>query len=167
MTSPSTAPAFRGSVSESYRHSRKAVRPGAAFQLGATALKWYDLAVPGTTPDDRAGPEARAFLTREQDAGLLRVGDTAGFVILHRCGDSFYFLLVSLWRGDNELWEAVYTRDGGPFQAVRGAAMKATYCVWELGAVLHEQRAWTRFLSSARSAADRAAYLADTFEGTV
>jgi hypothetical protein len=168
MTSPSTAPAvFRGSVSESYRHGPKNVRPAAAFELGATVLKWYDLAVPGTTLDDGIRREAQAFLTRETDAGRLPVGDDAGFVILHLCGDSFYFLLVNLWRGDNELWEAAYTRDDGPFQVVRSAALKATYCVWELGAVLHEQQAWSRFLSSERTRADREAYLGDTFEGTV
>src|SRR3546814_4391337 len=34
------------------------------------------------------------------------------FVILHRCGADFYFLLVSVWRGSNELWEAVWYQHG-------------------------------------------------------
>ncbi|MGH7936717.1 MAG: hypothetical protein ACREF8_06885, partial [Chthoniobacterales bacterium] len=37
-----------------------------------------------------------------------------GFVILHRCGSDFYFLIVSTWRGNNEVWEAVFYKDGAP-----------------------------------------------------
>src|SRR3546814_10619703 len=33
-------------------------------------------------------------------------------LILHRCGADFYFLLVSVWRGSNELWEAVWYQHG-------------------------------------------------------
>ena len=35
-----------------------------------------------------------------------------GFVILHRCGDDFYFLLISTWRNENELWETVWAKAG-------------------------------------------------------
>ena len=38
---------------------------------------------------------------------------------------------------------------------------------WELGAVWHEQQAWSRFLHSERGATARDAYLRDTFEGKV
>jgi len=44
---------------------------------------------------------------------------------------------------------------------------RPTFCVWELGAVWHEQQAWSRFLRSARGAVAREAYLRDTFEGQV
>ena len=33
-------------------------------------------------------------------------------MILHRCGNDFYFLIVTTWRGNNEVWETVYYKDG-------------------------------------------------------
>ena len=73
-------------------------------------------------------------------------------MILHRCGESFYFLLVSTWRNDNELWETVWAKDGDDelgFQPwpIEGTH-RPTFCVWELGAVWHEQQAWSRYLRS-------------------
>ena len=73
-----------------------------------------------------------------------------GFVILHRCGESFYFLLVCTWRNENELWETVWAKTGDddvffrPWPAE--GAHRPTFCVWELGAVCHEREAWTRYL---------------------
>jgi hypothetical protein len=42
-----------------------------------------------------------------------------------------------------------------------------TYCVWELGPVIHEQKEWIRFLKSPRTDRNLAAYFASTFEGEV
>jgi hypothetical protein len=39
--------------------------------------------------------------------------------------------------------------------------------VWELGAVWHEQQAWSRFLRSERGADDVDADLADSYAGQV
>jgi hypothetical protein len=39
--------------------------------------------------------------------------------------------------------------------------------VWELGAVWHEQQAWSRFLRSERDADARETYLEDAFAGEV
>ena len=92
-------------------------------------------------------------------------------MILHRCGESFYFLLVCTWRNDNEVWETVWAKDGEPMPpSGRGrstGAHRPTFCVWELGAVWHEQQAWSRFLRSPRGRGARDAYLRDTFEGEV
>jgi len=44
---------------------------------------------------------------------------------------------------------------------------RGTFCVWELGAVLHERDAWTRFLTSGRTRADEERYLQDSLTGTV
>ena len=70
-----------------------------------------------------------------------------GFVILHRCGDDFYFLLISTWRNENELWETVWAKAGEHEPAFvpwpLAAGHHPTFCVWELGAVCHEQAAWT------------------------
>ena len=105
---------------------------------------------------------ARGSLRGAVDSGAIALDDDLGFVILHRCGESFYFLLVSTWRNDNELWETVWAKDGDasgfhpwPLEGTH----RPTFCVWELGAVWHEQQAWSRFLRSERDAEAREAYL--------
>jgi hypothetical protein len=75
-------------------------------------------------------------------------------VVLHRCGNDFYFLIVCTWRNSNELWQTVFYKDGdgmvdfAPFP--REGAHKPTLCVWELVPVIHEQQTWVRFLGSTR-----------------
>ena len=157
-------------VEAGYLHLTKAITPAKPITLGECALKWYDIA-----PADEHVPSdiqvlARGNLRAAADSGVLDLDDDLGFVILHRCGESFYFLLVSTWRNDNELWETVWAKDGDaagfhpwPLEGTH----RPTFCVWELGAVWHEQQAWSRFLRSERGPAERDAYLHDTFEGGV
>jgi hypothetical protein len=114
---------------------------------------------------------ARAHLVDEAAAGRAELDGDLGFVVLHRCGGEFYFLMVCTWRGSNELWETVYAKpdDAADRFGVwpRQGRHVPTFCVWELGAVWHEQQAWVRFLSSARDDAAVAAYLTDQFTGLV
>jgi hypothetical protein len=155
-------------VQVGYRHVTKSIEAGAPIELGGTALKWYDIA---PADDHVPGPIralARGSLRAAADSGSLDLDDDLGFVILHRCGESFYFLLVSTWRNDNELWETVWAKDSDaasfrPWQL--DGPHRPTFCVWELGAVCHEQRAWSRFLRSARDAAARDAYVEDVYSG--
>ncbi|MCI0636358.1 MAG: hypothetical protein L0206_20950 [Actinobacteria bacterium] len=160
-----------GGVTPGYVHVEKLVEPAPGLTLGDTVLKWYDIA-----PDDAPVPLAVRALARRNLRDAVKCGDLAltgelGFVILHRCGESFYFLLVSTWTNENELWETVWARAGdrevsfGPWP-LQGTH-RPTFCVWELGAVCHEQRAWSRYLRSARDASARHAYLRDSFDGIV
>ena len=157
-------------VQAGYRHLTKAITPAPCIELGESSLKWYDIA-----PADEPVPGpiralARGSLRGAADSGAIALDDDLGFVILHRCGESFYFLLVSTWRNDNELWETVWAKDGdasGFHPWPLAGEHRPTFCVWELGAVCHEQQAWSRFLRSERGAAARVAYLRDTFEGEV
>ncbi|MBC7986869.1 MAG: hypothetical protein H7X93_09410, partial [Sphingomonadaceae bacterium] len=109
--------------------------------------------------------------------GDFAAGDR-GFVILHRCGADFHFLLVSVWRGANECWEAVWHHQGDmvgfarfdpAYPAGGGAAMtpRPTFCVWELAIVAHEARAWTRLLASPRGEEDIVRWRDDLLEGEV
>lgn len=154
------------SVSPSYAHFDKFIEPGENLELSNATLKWHNLA-----PADEPVPAemyelARAFLKK---ADLDELGEL-GFVILHRCGRDFYFLLVSSWRNENELWETVYAKNGEadadfalfPFRGDH----RGTFCVWELAAVWHEQQAWRRFLMSARGPKDKQTYLRDVYRGT-
>ena len=156
-------------VRADYRHISKLIRPAPAITLDDAVLKWYDIA-----PADEPVPcelqvLARGNLRAAAESGSLDLADDLGFVILHRCGESFYFLIVATWRNDNEVWETVWAKNGEGEVSFRPWTLEGThrptFCVWELGAVWHEQQAWSRFLRSPRGAAAREAYLRDTFEG--
>ena len=152
-------------VAENYVHRDKFASPREAIAAGDSQLKWSNIA-PADAPVPKEIEElARDYLTDVRIAGDL------GFVILHRCGEAFYFLLVSTWRNENELWESVYAKANAgapnftPFTVE--TAHRGTFCVWELGIVWHEQQAWKRFLTSKRATEDVTRYLNDRFEGSV
>lgn len=151
-------------VGQSYKHGPKHVTPGEPMETNGAVLKWYQLA-----PRDRQVPDeidrlARPYLTKTnlEAKGL-------GFVILHRCGEDFYFLIVSTWRGNNELWETVFYKDGDKMAAFalwpRDGMHKPAFCVWELAPVWHETKSWERFLMSARDEAAAKIWQRDLYSG--
>jgi hypothetical protein len=158
-----------GVVEPAYEHIEKLVRPEPRLTLYDAVLKWYDIA-----PEDLPVPLAVRALARRNlrdasKAGELALGDGLGFAILHRCGESFYFLLVCTWRNENELWETVWAKNGQTDVAFRpwpiGGPHRPTFCVWELGAVCHERQAWSDFLRSSRGERDKESYLRMSFTG--
>jgi hypothetical protein len=160
-----------GQVRPDYTHLPKLARPGSMLVLDEAVLKWYDIA-PAETPVPLGVRElAYDALCRASRSGELDFSDDLGFVILHRCGQSFYFLIVSTWRNDNELWEAVWAKGGADEPTFRpwpaDGPHRPTFCVWELGAVCHERAAWSRYLRSRRDASARQAYLLDAYGGEV
>jgi hypothetical protein len=163
--------AERDAVAPGYRHVQKLVTPAPTVALGEAVLKWYDITAPGEPVDDELRALARRGLADAARLGELRLGGTLGFVILHRCGGGFHFLLVCAWQNENELWETVWAKDGDADPAfhpwpVEGSH-RPTFCVWELGAVAHERVAWGRYLVSDRLDDARRDYLRDTFQGLV
>jgi hypothetical protein len=156
------------SVTPEYRHVEKVVTPEPSLALEGTILKWYDIA-----PDDAPVPLAIRALARRnlRDAAHDRALGDLGFVVLHRCGEDFYFLLLCTWRNENELWETVWAKNGAadvffrPWPA--DAAHRPTFCVWELGALCHERDAWGEYLHSARDEAARKTYLRSSYQGVV
>ena len=152
-------------------HDAKLATQQPSIALGDAVLKWYDIARPDTPVPIAIRAIARRCLRDAVKHGGLTIGNTPGFVILHRCEDDFYFLLVSTWQNENELWESVWAKDGPSAIFFRPWATdgthRPTFCVWELGAVAHERLAWTRFLHSARDEAARREYLRDCYEGLV
>ena len=157
-------------VRDDYRHSSKLIRPATSITLGDSVLKWYDVA-----PADEPVPPALQVLARGSlhaagESGLGLAGDL-GFVILHRCGESFYFLLTCTWLNDNELWETLWAKANDEAVAFRPWPIEGphrpTFCVWELGAVWHEQQAWSEYLRSERDEAAKHAYLRDSYAGPV
>jgi len=159
-------------VNEAYRHVPKASFPGPLLTVGTSRLKWYDIARTDTPVPPAVRADAIACLTRDIQNGTLGFDREVAFAVLHRCGagNDFYFLATCTWRGSNELWESVYYRDKtmnafAPF--VQNGPHRGTYCVWEMGPVIHEQKEWVRFLKSPRTERDLDAYLASSFEGEV
>ena len=157
-------------VSAGYRHVYKRIQPAPCLEAGETMLKWYDLA-PAEAPVPADLRElARSAVREGVEDGTLDLSGEVGFVILHRCGESFYFLLVSTWRNENELWETVWAKDDDdpvfrPWP-VEGTH-RPTYCVWELGVVWHEQGAWSRYLRSRRNEGALLAYLGSSCRAMV
>jgi hypothetical protein len=151
-------------IDESYRHITKSVTPGKSLGLSEATIKWYEI-----YPQDRPVPDAirglaRGFLTTTP----LNIPGL-GFLLLHRCGEDFYFLIVCTWHNDNELWETVFYKDGiamSEFAAFpREGSHKPAFCVWELVPVWHEQQAWVRFLNSPRDEAAVRVWLGDQYAG--
>jgi hypothetical protein len=151
-------------IDPGYQHAPKRVTPGEPLEPAGAVLKWYAL-----SPEDRPVPDGVARLARNHLLKTPLEARGLGFVILHRCGNDFYFLLLSTWRGSNEIWETVFYKDGdampdfAPFP--RDGAHKPCFCVWELAAVWHEKQAWERFLTSARDEAAAQAWLEDRYAG--
>ena len=158
-------------VDAAYEHRPKAARAGQSVALGNTLFKWYEIALEDDPVPPSVSDLARLGLAEAARLGELRLGGELGFVILHRCGEAFYFLLVSTWQNDNELWETVWAKDGPddpdfhpwPLEGTH----RPTYCVWELGVVAYERIAWSRYLRSARDRDARLDYMRDTYEGVV
>ena len=161
-------------VAPAYAHYPKQALPQGVLRAGASIIKFYHLEKPGEPVPEAIANAARAFLADEggERAGLN--GDH-GFALLHRCGADFHFLLIAVWRGSNEVWEAVWYCDGGmtafaPFDPAYPPAagtLRPTFCVWELGIVAHEAAAWSRLLASPRTPADLDRWRADVLEGAV
>ncbi|WP_447931438.1 hypothetical protein [Sphingopyxis fribergensis] len=160
-------------VDPAYRHYSKHAEFRAAVETGGATMKLYHLTAPDApVPGDVASLCAEWF---DQQAGTTLASGDCGFVILHRCGADFYFLLVSMWRGSNELWEAVWYRHGdmpafAPFDSAYppdSGVARPTFCVWELGIVAHESAAWGRYLASPRDDAARRCWVEDVFGGAV
>jgi hypothetical protein len=159
-----------GNIPSDYLHIPKIAVPGEDVVLPDGYLKWYDVRAEDAVIPDEVRAEAREFLASESGSGTLKLDGDLGFVIFHLCGESFYFLIVCSWRNQNEMWETLYAqdvKDGGGFRLVPQGTHLEVICVWELGAVLHERQAWTQYLMSARTEADKVAYLRNRFTGPV
>lgn len=170
MTTHRTDLSALGNVPADYQHLVKIAVPGEDLALPEAYLKWYDVRLPDVEMPAELRAEARQFLHSERTSGRLDIAGDLGFVIFHRCGQSFYFLIVCTWRNQNELWETLYAQDvsvGGGFALVPQGTHLEVICVWELGAVVHERQAWTSYLRSARDELAKLAYLDDRFSGEV
>jgi hypothetical protein len=156
-----------GQVNADYVHVPKMMQSAPPLSAPGLFQKWY-LVHPHDKPFDvQDVAAAQAFLMSEVEAGQLELYNEIGFTVQHRCNgiDIFY---VCSWRENNELWETIYYKPhGGAFQVAPRGTKTATYCVWVIPAVAHEQGAWLAYLRSDRTAADRVRYCTDQASGPV
>jgi len=141
--------AANSGIDAGYRHAPKVAPPGEPLELPGALLKWY-----GLHYADKPIPDAITQLARDYLKKTPVEARGFGFVILHRCNNDFYFLIVSTWRGNNELWETVFYKNGDKMADFalfpRDREHKGTYCVWEMQPMWHEREVWETFLNSAR-----------------
>lgn len=150
-------------VDTAYCHSEKTVIPHGVSGPNNSRIKWYDIA----RPDQPIGPSVRNLARKFIDDQAAETGipknNELGFILLHRCGEGFYFLMLCTWREANELWKTVYYFDAGKMENFALFSQedphKGTFCVWEMSVVTHETLAWTQYLMSPRKQKDEEAYL--------
>ena len=151
-------------IGAEYRHAPKHVTPGEIIEPPGALLKWY-----AVHPEDRPVPDEITQLARSYLMKNNLEAKGFGFVILHRCRNDFYFLIVNTWRNNNEVWESVFYKNGDAMTDFtlwpREAVHKPTYCVWELVPLWHEQKTWERFLKSARDEAAAQVWERDRYAG--
>lgn len=160
------------SVEDDYRHYPKQVvaLPDSDLVLPDGHLKWYEIRTAEATVDDGVRSGALEFLRSEAASGNLAISGELGFVIHHLCGETFYFLIACTWRNNNEMWETIYyqdLKDDSPLRRLEPGRHREVQCVWEMGATVHEQQAWIRYLYSAHDETAKQAYLDDRFTGSV
>jgi len=151
-------------IDEKYKHTPKHVTPGEPLEATGLVLKWYAI-----HPQHRYVPGEIAQLARAYLTSKPLEARGFGFVLLHRCGNEFYFLIVNTWRNNNELWETVFYKDGDAMSDFapwpRDGAHKPTFCVWEMAPLFPEQKAWERFLKSSRDETAAQTWLNDCYSG--
>lgn len=151
-------------IDAGYKHGPKHVTPGDVIESSGALLKWY-----AVHPEDRPVPDEITQLARSYLMKNNLEAKGFGFVILHRCGNDFYFLIVNTWRNNNEVWETVFYKNGNAMADFalwpREAVHKPTYCVWELVPLWHEQKVWEQFLKSSRDEAAAQMWERDRYAG--
>ena len=158
-------------VDKAYRHEDKFVTAGPVVHFREARLKWYEIAPPHAPVDEDVRLLAQEFLQFEAVTRDWHLARELGFAMLHRCRDDFYFLILSTWRGSNEIWSTVYYKRDAAMHAFalfpREERHKPAFCVWEMAIAGFETTAWKWFLRSPRAVADEEDYLGKRFSGLV
>jgi hypothetical protein len=131
-------------------------------RLGDWRLKLYGLAVPdhGVRPAllDATRALARQSLPPVDDAHY-----GAAFAIAHDA--RWPIALIYWWQDENELHSRIYA--GAEIDAMAPAPETALGCVWELGIVEFERRAWIADVIGNPDGPDLDAYLGRRFDGLI
>jgi hypothetical protein len=150
-------------VSPTYRHYDKVIRCHGVIDPTIGSLKWYEINRSGQPIEQAIRDLARRFVSSKLASDGRPSAQELGFVLLHRCGEAFYFLGLCTWQGNNELWKTIYFLETDTMEDFaifpQDEPHKDTFCVWELAVVSHETQAWTTYLISNRTDQDADTYL--------
>jgi len=154
-------------VSPAYRHYDKAIRCHGVIDPKIGRLKWYDVNRSDQPIEQAVHDLARNFVSSKMTSDDSPSAQEMGFVLLHRCGEGFYFLGLCTWRGNNELWKTIFFLKTDTMEDFalfpQDEPHKDTFCVWELAVVSNETQAWTTYLKSNRTDEDADRYLTTAF----
>lgn len=148
-------------VEPDYRHVAKRSRAGAPIAAHGARPKWHELARDGVPPPASVAAAAHVVVIEDSAPAKLQPSEL-GFAIL----------LVRVWRGANELWEAVdhcqgdsaaFTLFADTYPAT--GLQRPTFCVWELGIVSADAAAWSAYLRSHCTEEDACRYLETQLDG--
>jgi hypothetical protein len=131
-------------------------------RIGDWRLKLYALARPDQGVRDELIETTRA-LAAEALPEVDEAHHGAAFAIAHDA--RWPIALIYWWEGENEIHSAIYA--GAEPTELAPAGPDAMGCVWELGVVEHERRAWIEDVIGNPDGPDLDAYMARRFEGMV
>ena len=133
-------------------------------RLGDWQLKVYGIAATGDTPRPElvdATVRLAAGVLPQPAVGAGRYG--VGFAIAHDAA-SLAIVIVYWWQSQNELHQRIYTGPRDDLTALTQMSDQAAGCVWELGVVDFERRAWLEDVLTNPGGPDLERYLARELE---
>jgi hypothetical protein len=131
-------------------------------RFGDWRLKLYGLAA----PDQGVRPELLDVTRALAEQSLPPVDDRrygAAFAIAHDA--RFPIALIYWWQDENELHSRIYA--GESLDRMAPAPETALGCVWELGIIEFERRAWIADVIGNAAGPDLDAYLRRRFDGMI
>jgi hypothetical protein len=141
-------------------HRPRPVRFLELLDTGEWLAKVYGITAVGETPEAPLIAAARSLAERELPRGEEAESTYGlGLVVIHQAAD-FAFVLLNWWYGENELHEKLYSAPLGDPTALRPHGKPAIGCVWELGVLDFERRAWLEHVLANPAGPDVGAYLA-------
>lgn len=143
-----------------YSPDQRIVAPDGLVTAPEVVMKWYNMFTEGQKeiPAERVAA-AKDFLGRQIVRDQIGKFSGLGFAILSDEGE---MLNVGIWDQKTPilLKNTVYEHEREIDLRNEGA-----FCAWELAIAAHEARAWRTYLASAKSDADKRAYLDDQIRG--
>jgi hypothetical protein len=135
-------------------------------RLGDWQLKVYGIAAAGETPREELverAVEIASDVLPHPAVGDSRYG--VGFVIAHDAA-SLAIVIAYWWQSQNELHQRIYTGPLDDLAALTQLSDQPAGCVWELGVVDFERRAWLEDVLASPDGPDLNRYLSRELETT-
>ena len=156
-----------GNINHIFKNPVRRVKPIGFLTTPKLVLKQYDMYTEKSSSMSAINSMDR-FLLNEIDNNKLDPKLGLGFVILSKD-----MLNVARWDNKypivafNNLYEFPEKERNNMNPTPLSVDNSGGYCVWELGIVNHERKAWMKYLNSKRTDKDKLKYLNDFLEGRI